>query len=191
MPKQDSAASLVRGVRHLPLFSLFFFIIWGFLLSRLFVSCFETANTTVECAGSGCNTLTRSPSADEPAVRGDDAGGNGVGTIRISDPPKNPIFMVPGIAGSGLMISATNALVPLCSTAPVTYPVPFRLWASLSLVRPPRSHQLCWMDIMQPTVDDAGETYTSKEGLNIEVRRRSDKQSAWLVYQKLANSYRK
>ncbi|CDJ29321.1 1-O-acylceramide synthase, putative [Eimeria mitis] len=77
--------------------------------------------------------------------------------------------MLPGIAGSGLMISAKNASLPLCSSSPVSFPVPFRLWASLSLVRPPRSHQLCWMDIMQPVADEKGEVYTSKEGLNVDM----------------------
>lgn len=67
------------------------------------------------------------------------------------------------------MVTAKNATLPLCSSLPVTFLVPFRLWASLSLVRPPRSHQLCWMDIMQPTADEKGETYASKEGVNIEV----------------------
>ncbi|CDI74754.1 1-O-acylceramide synthase, putative [Eimeria praecox] len=77
--------------------------------------------------------------------------------------------MLPGVAGSGLMVTAKNATLPLCSSLPVTFLVPFRLWASLSLVRPPRSHQLCWMDIMQPTADEKGETYASKEGVNIEM----------------------
>ncbi|KAL8441697.1 hypothetical protein Emag_006953 [Eimeria magna] len=82
---------------------------------------------------------------------------------------QRPVFMVPGIAGTGLMVSANNAALPLCSTQRVTYAVPFRLWASLSLVRPPRSHQLCWLDLMQPLVDGVGENYSSKEGLNVEV----------------------
>ena len=84
--------------------------------------------------------------------------------------PAHPIFMLPGIAGSGLMVSAKNASLPLCSSSPVSFPVPFRVWASLSLVRPPRSHQLCWMDIMQPVADEKGEIYASKEGVNVEVR---------------------
>ncbi|CDJ51899.1 1-O-acylceramide synthase, putative [Eimeria brunetti] len=90
--------------------------------------------------------------------------------VRSSTPtPEHPIFMLPGVAGSGLMISASNASLPLCSSSPVSFPVPFRLWASLSLVRPPRSHQLCWMDIMQPVADEKGEVYVSKEGLSIEM----------------------
>lgn len=67
------------------------------------------------------------------------------------------------------MISANNASLPLCSAQPLNYSVPFRLWASLSLVRPPRAHQLCWMNMMEPTVDEQGENYKSKDGLSIDV----------------------
>ncbi|XP_026192880.1 phospholipid--sterol O-acyltransferase [Cyclospora cayetanensis] len=86
-----------------------------------------------------------------------------------ASPPAHPVFIVPGIAGSGLMASAQGASLPFCSPSPVDYPVPFRLWASISLVRPPQSHQLCWLDMMQLNVDATGEKYESKEGLVVEV----------------------
>ncbi|KAL8434096.1 hypothetical protein ACSSS7_003401 [Eimeria intestinalis] len=95
--------------------------------------------------------------------------GGGDSSKGKDDPSQRPIFMVPGIAGTGLLVSAKNAALPRCSTQPVTYAVPFRLWASLSLVRPPRSHQLCWLDLMQPLVDEAGEKYSTKEGVDVQV----------------------
>ncbi|KAL8428526.1 hypothetical protein Efla_003297 [Eimeria flavescens] len=139
------------------------------------VSCVEAAGVeaagrhdSLNFAGSGARA-SGSPEAASPedgSSRAVPAAGQHSGS---GVEARHPVFMLPGIAGTGLMVSANNAALPHCSSQPVTYLLPFRLWASISLVRPPRSHQLCWLDIMQPTVDESAANYASKEGLNIEV----------------------
>ncbi|KAL8270448.1 hypothetical protein Esti_005677 [Eimeria stiedai] len=147
-----------RFSANLALFCLFLF---------LFAASSSCLPFSGECVGEKCETQGgRGP------LMAERASGAAVGekSGKAADSPsQRPVFMVPGIAGTGLMVSANNAALPLCSTQPVTYAVPFRLWASLSLVRPPRSHQLCWLDMMQPLVDEAGEKYSTKEGLKVEV----------------------
>lgn len=135
--------------RHAPLYALF--CVWCLLMHLQLVElCAETPSKLTDSSG-----LER---------------GNEGEAVCATSIPEHPIFMLPGVAGSGLMISAKDASLPRCNhSSPVSFPVPFRLWASLSLVWPPRSHQLCWMDMMQPTADEKGEVYASKEGVNIDV----------------------
>ncbi|CDJ65885.1 1-O-acylceramide synthase, putative [Eimeria necatrix] len=126
-----------------------------------------------ECDGHDCNKTTGSagPATTEGVEIVDDSPrqANATQEAPAANSPEHPIFMVPGIAGSGLMVSTKNASLPLCAASPVSSTVPFRLWASLSLIRPPRSHQLCWMDMMQPVSDEKGEHYSSKDGVVVEV----------------------
>ncbi|KAL8449296.1 hypothetical protein Emed_003177 [Eimeria media] len=149
---------LHRACSNIAFFSLFLF---------LFAASSFCSPSPGECVGGKCETQGEG----EPVTVQKPSGvAVGQESSKAGDgPSQRPVFMVPGIAGTGLMISATNAALPSCSTQPVTYAVPFRLWASLLLVRPPRSHQLCWLDLMQPVVDEEGEKYASKEGLNVEV----------------------
>ncbi|CBZ53707.1 putative 1-O-acylceramide synthase [Neospora caninum Liverpool] len=79
------------------------------------------------------------------------------------------LFVVPGIAGSGLFATVTNASFEACGKSPINYAVPFRVWASLSLLLPPVTHQRCWVEMMKMTVDENGETYTAQEGVHVEV----------------------
>ncbi|KFG64111.1 putative phosphatidylcholine-sterol O-acyltransferase [Toxoplasma gondii RUB] len=79
------------------------------------------------------------------------------------------LFVIPGIAGSGLFATVTNASVASCGKSPISYPNPFRVWASLSLLLPPATHQKCWIDMMKMVVDENGEVYTGQEGVRVEV----------------------
>eukprot|EP01053_Blabericola_migrator_P004544 Blabericola_migrator_1__4543@NODE_2419_length_2792_cov_227_771743_g1515_i0_p1_GENE_NODE_2419_length_2792_cov_227_771743_g1515_i0NODE_2419_length_2792_cov_227_771743_g1515_i0_p1_ORF_typecomplete_len415_score43_32LCAT/PF02450_15/1_2e26Abhydrolase_6/PF12697_7/0_0018PGAP1/PF07819_13/5_3e02PGAP1/PF07819_13/0_17PGAP1/PF07819_13/2_9e02DUF915/PF06028_11/1_6e02DUF915/PF06028_11/0_12Ser_hydrolase/PF06821_13/0_02Lipase_2/PF01674_18/0_068Hydrolase_4/PF12146_8/0_059_NODE_2419_length_2792_cov_227_771743_g1515 len=58
-----------------------------------------------------------------------------------------PVFLVPGFGGSGLEVRTNNATVPSCGSTPLNWSE--RAWISLSVWRPPRSHQLCWFDLMR------------------------------------------
>lgn len=175
LPGQNAQSPKV--VRPQRLMLLLGVMLASFPVVGLFVSYSAAAEATATSACKG--TDLGCENGQKPAALSSSEGvqhasttaekGDGIVPASALGPPKNPIFMLPGIAGSGLLLSANNALLPFCSSQPVNYPVPFRLWASLSLVVPPRSHQLCWLDIMQPTVDEAGENYASKAGLNIEV----------------------
>lgn len=53
---------------------------------------------------------------------------------------RNPVVLIPGIAGSGLF---ANIKIPSCAQ---TW---FRIWASLSPMLPPKSHQECWIQAMR------------------------------------------
>lgn len=155
------------------------------LLVAVPACCLEAPVHAEDCRGEGCGAAAVRgssepgagvPSPESDSSRKDDDDGSEGAPQQVRAPPTHSIFMLPGIAGSGLMVSATDAALPKCAAHPVSYPVPFRLWASLALVRPPRSHQLCWLDLMQPLVDGSGDAYSNKQGLKVEVRRNKPQQ---------------
>lgn len=83
--------------------------------------------------------------------------------------PTRGLLLVPGIAGSGLLCTLDNASLPACSATPVSVATPFRIWASLSQMRPPESHQRCWVETLSPEVRGEGREYVSRSGVSIVV----------------------
>eukprot|EP01057_Protomagalhaensia_wolfi_P006274 Protomagalhaensia_wolfi_Nauph_80__6273@NODE_95_length_3764_cov_357_568322_g72_i0_p1_GENE_NODE_95_length_3764_cov_357_568322_g72_i0NODE_95_length_3764_cov_357_568322_g72_i0_p1_ORF_typecomplete_len346_score56_64LCAT/PF02450_15/1_3e27PGAP1/PF07819_13/6_2e05Hydrolase_4/PF12146_8/7_2e05DUF915/PF06028_11/2_9e02DUF915/PF06028_11/0_00051Abhydrolase_6/PF12697_7/7_6e05Ser_hydrolase/PF06821_13/0_00054Palm_thioest/PF02089_15/0_0065Lipase_2/PF01674_18/8_5e02Lipase_2/PF01674_18/5_6e03Lipase_2/PF01674_18/0_045 len=59
-----------------------------------------------------------------------------------------PVILVPGFAGVGLKVDVNNTTVPACGNGPVVKKDE-RAWLSFSVWRPPRSHQMCWFNLMR------------------------------------------
>eukprot|EP00917_Polyrhabdina_sp_WS-2016_P011917 GHVP01026202.1.p1 GENE.GHVP01026202.1~~GHVP01026202.1.p1 ORF type:complete len:285 (+),score=30.62 GHVP01026202.1:443-1297(+) len=60
---------------------------------------------------------------------------------------RRPVVLIPGIAGSGLIMNAKNATVPLCDGPQTIEGI--RSWFSVTALMPPASHQACWASLME------------------------------------------
>ncbi|PFH31085.1 putative phosphatidylcholine-sterol O-acyltransferase [Besnoitia besnoiti] len=122
-------------------------------------------------ASSAAPSSVSSPSAALGKSAGDDTDG-APSASRVHGPDSavdHALFVVPGIAGSGLFATVKNAVISACEKSPLNYLVPFRVWASLTLVLPPASHQKCWIEMMKMKVDENGQVYSSQDGVTVEV----------------------
>eukprot|EP01054_Gregarina_sp_Poly1_P004733 Gregarina_sp_Poly_1__4732@NODE_2529_length_2021_cov_67_477994_g1247_i1_p1_GENE_NODE_2529_length_2021_cov_67_477994_g1247_i1NODE_2529_length_2021_cov_67_477994_g1247_i1_p1_ORF_typecomplete_len302_score19_03LCAT/PF02450_15/1e28Ser_hydrolase/PF06821_13/7_7e03Ser_hydrolase/PF06821_13/0_056Abhydrolase_6/PF12697_7/0_051PGAP1/PF07819_13/0_22_NODE_2529_length_2021_cov_67_477994_g1247_i18801785 len=58
-----------------------------------------------------------------------------------------PVFLIPGLGGSGLQASVSNTTLSSCGSGILNFTE--RVWLSFSAWRPPRSHQQCWVQLMK------------------------------------------
>uniref|UniRef100_A0A0G4HGU0 Uncharacterized protein n=1 Tax=Chromera velia CCMP2878 TaxID=1169474 RepID=A0A0G4HGU0_9ALVE len=96
-------------------------------------------------------------------------------------PPLQPLVLVPGIAGSGLLASLQNATLEECGYTGKTVESPYRLWVALSSLM--KYSVKCWAQTMSLKFDEHTGVYSVPPGVTIGPEAfRQTKGLEWLDY---------